>query len=86
MKFEIQIGCAAICGIPVSEAIITFITGNYFTKMKLDDFKKIINDVCDSKGNRSDKAHEAKRELDSLFHSIINNIEKELNEQKNCIK
>jgi hypothetical protein len=70
-NFNIYIGQPAIGGLPLYDAVITFKINDYFVQAKLKDFKQWIDDICESRGNRSEKAYEAKKNLDAFFHDLL---------------
>lgn len=70
-NFKTYIRQSAICGIPTGDAFIQFIVNDQITMYRLNDLKDWINTIADSKGNRNEKAYEAKRNLDQIFFTIL---------------
>lgn len=69
--FKINIGQSAILGRPMGDAFITFEFKDRFSTVKLTEFKNWIDDIVESKGNRSEKAYAAKKNLDNFFNELF---------------
>lgn len=70
-SFEIFIGQPSLGGLPLYDAVITFKLNDYFVQAKLKDFKQWIDDIYNSKGKGGEKAYQAKRNLDIMFHDLF---------------
>jgi hypothetical protein len=70
-KFKIHIGQPAIGGNLIGEACITFIFNEKYSVVKLEEFKKWVNTIVESKGNRNPEAYKAKNNLESFFEELF---------------
>lgn len=73
-NFKLEIGQAAVGGIPVGDAMLIFKTDDNFLHINFKDFKKCIDTIYDSKGNRSEKSYKAKAQLDRWLNEFVNMI------------
>jgi hypothetical protein len=69
--FQIHIGQPAIGGNPIGEASIIFRFNDKFSAVALKEFKKWIDTIAESKGNRNEKAYDAKNRLESFFAELF---------------
>lgn len=67
-NFRINVGQDAF---RISQPFIQFVLNDRYITCELKEFKSWIDEICNSKGDRNEKAYEAKRKLDTFFAELL---------------
>jgi hypothetical protein len=67
--FSIEIGQDAFRLYP---PMLTFYLNDRFVTLPLKDIRDWFNTIYESKGNRSEESYKAKKNIDQIFHELLN--------------